>query len=1208
MNRHIAGIVFFVLAAAVPPSLAAAAEAVPVRAADHGNFGRIVFDWAQPVGHSVSVQGHELAVSFDRPMDASVISVLKSLKKYVTAARLDNDARTAVFVLAGDFAAEDFENGSSVAVDIRPAGAPALAVLKPAAGAPPKIGVRTGVHPDFSRVVFDWPYEVAYTASESGGALTLDFAAPAEFALGKVRAKLPPQVTGIETAASAAGNSVTIRAPEGAQFKHFRSKTKVVVDISVPESAIAMRPADGPSPAPSPDTREKDAAPEPVAPAPKKKKMMVAEMDASGTAKDTAGAPVSLLPLKPRPVPQPPAPQQKLPPVGQSLTNGLTPAGGASGAPATETKAETKAETKTPAAEPQLLAKAEPPIQPETPAASRLDMPIGEMPPAETKLPDFIKLAPDGAAKVAAVAVAAKSVDGGLALTFPFTAPVPAAVFRRAGNIWIVFGQDFEPDLAALAEWRKEVAAEIVETPGATALRLAAGNGLSAQAKRDGAAFTVVLSRKAAAPAAAPAPEGRKDGLFVAMTNAGPVVSLADPSIGDVISVVPVLAPGPGMAAPREYALFRLPATVTGLVVEPKADGILVRADADGIAITSPGGLLLSEANGGRPAESIAKPSGAAPPEAVEIEISAPHFFDFAGWSRGDTSFEDTRKYLQHVVLASKGAERTQARLDLARFFFARGFYADALGLLRVAATDDPTAANDADYLALRGGCLYLMEDYAGATADFNSPVLIPNPEAQLWRGALAASQGLWPEAVRAFSQVGDRIQEYPQALKVKFALLAAETAVNSNEFEAAETYLKFIEDTHPDAAAAAGVKYLRGKLAETQRDYETAATLYGEAARDGDPATAAKAQFAGVAMLWGSHKIRAQEAIAALEDLRFAWRGDSFEFEVLRLLGDLYIETAEYEKGLRTLKRAVTFFPEHPRARESAELMSATFAKLYVDGEADKLSPLKALGLYDEFKELTPPGEAGDAMARKLAERLVAVDLLEQAAAVLEPQVTARLEGSNKAQWGARLATIRLLDKKPELALKALSESEAPELPAELVQERKVLEARALADQGKVPESMGALGGLDGRDAELLRAEILWRQHDWAGAAGVLARLTDPFAAEGAKLEDADAALVVKRAAALWMADDRDALADMRDKFTAAMTPTTYNNDFRVIAAAPMGAIDSVAAIAERISDIDAYADFAAGMKGGHAAASETAPGETKAGETKKEIAAVNK
>lgn len=1178
--------------AAAAAQAATAAEAVPVRAADHGGYARIVFDWPQPVGHSLKLNGHELSVTFDRPMDASFVALRKKLKNYVTAARLDNDARTAVFVLAGDYTAQEFENGNSVAVDIRAPGAPVAAKTAPPAAKPAlKINVRTGIHPDFNRVVFDWPSDVAYTASESGGALTLDFKSRAEIVVGRVHGKLPPFVTGIEQRPSQDGTVVTIRAPDGARFKHFRSQTKVVVDVSVPESALAMLPADGPAPPKTPDSREKDAEPQPAAPAPKKQKAMFAEAAAPHPA--TVGAPVSLLPVQTKPLPQAP------PAAAQSLTPDLSPAKGPPDAPPAAQK-----KTDSPATA--VSAKASTPSAPdkktEAPAqvtAKAEEPPVALVPPpAKTKkLPDYVKLAPDGA-KPAAVAVTAKPGKDGLALNFAWDRPTPAAVFRRAGNLWVVFGREAALDVSALGEWHKEIAAAPAEIGGGTALRLAAGNGLSAHVTRDGNAVSVVLADHAEPPASSLVPTGGQDGLLIPVKDAGPVLTLRDPAVGDTITVVPVLGTA-GMAGPREYALFRLPATAAGVVVEPLADGILARTGPDGVTITSPGNLYLSEANGGGPIE-----TGAALPDGgVEIDIAAPHLFDFATWGRGDASFEDTRKYLQQAIIDSKGDARTNARRELARFCFARGFYADALGLLRVAATDDPRIANEAGFLALRGASLYLMGDYAGATADFNSPILIPNPEAQLWRGALAASQTLWPEAVRAFAQVGDRIPDYPLDLKVKFALLAAETAVQSNEFEAAGTYLKFVEDAHPGRAGMAEVKYLRGKLAETQRDYETATTLYGEAAAEGDAPTAVKAQFAGVNMLWGAKKIRAPEAIKALEELRFAWRGDSFEFDVLRLLGDLYLETGDYEKGLRTLKRAVTFFPDDPRSKQTAELMSATFLQLYADGEADKMSPLKALGLYDEFKELTPPGEAGDTMARKLVERLVAVDLLEQAAAVLEPQVTARLQGADKAKWGTRLAVIRLLDRKPDLALKALSESDVPDLPAEAVAERKRLQARALSDQGKAPEALAVLAGEEGRDADLLRTDILWRHSDWAGAAAVLARLTESLPESGAKLDDAQAVLVLKRAAALWLADNRDALADMRDRFTAAMTPTPYGNDFHVIAAAPMGAIDSVQAITERLSDIDAYADFAARLKSGKAAASDAAQGKPA-----KEVAANSK
>ena len=63
---------------------------------------------------------------------------------------------------------------------------------------------------------------------------------------------------------------------------------------------------------------------------------------------------------------------------------------------------------------------------------------------------------------------------------------------------------------------------------------------------------------------------------------------------------------------------------------------------------------------------------------------------------------------------------------------------------------------------------------------------------------------------------------------------------------------------------------------------------------------------------------------------------------------------------------------------------MNQVFRDLFLDGSANQMSEVSALALYYEFRELTPAGSDGDEMIRKLSDRLVAVDLLVQAAELL--------------------------------------------------------------------------------------------------------------------------------------------------------------------------------------------------------------------------------
>ncbi|MEJ0067681.1 MAG: hypothetical protein WDO24_01900 [Pseudomonadota bacterium] len=75
------------------------------------------------------------------------------------------------------------------------------------------------------------------------------------------------------------------------------------------------------------------------------------------------------------------------------------------------------------------------------------------------------------------------------------------------------------------------------------------------------------------------------------------------------------------------------------------------------------------------------------------------------------------------------------------------------------------------------------------------------------------------------------------------------------------------------------------------------------------------------------------------------------------------------------------------------------------------KLPPLTALALYDDFRDLTPPGPRGDKMIQNLADRLVAMDLLDRAGELLDYQIKNRLSGTEKARIGARLAVVQMLD-----------------------------------------------------------------------------------------------------------------------------------------------------------------------------------------------------
>ena len=121
--------------------------------------------------------------------------------------------------------------------------------------------------------------------------------------------------------------------------------------------------------------------------------------------------------------------------------------------------------------------------------------------------------------------------------------------------------------------------------------------------------------------------------------------------------------------------------------------------------------------------------------------------------------------------------------------------------------------------------------------------------------------------------------------------------------------------------------------------------------------------------------------------------------------------------------------------------------------------------------------------MIRRLADRLVAFDLLDQAGELLQYQIDHRLEGAARAQVAARLAMVYLMNRKPDRAIAALRTTRIADLAGELRQQRLLLEARAQSDVGRRDLALDIISNLAGREAIRLRSDIYWASRRWREA-----------------------------------------------------------------------------------------------------------------------------
>ena len=227
---------------------------------------------------------------------------------------------------------------------------------------------------------------------------------------------------------------------------------------------------------------------------------------------------------------------------------------------------------------------------------------------------------------------------------------------------------------------------------------------------------------------------------------------------------------------------------------------------------------------------------------------------------------------------------------------------------------------------------------------------------------------------------------------------------------------------------------------------YPDATSHFIAVEKSGDEKLAVQAIFYHTTAALNAGALTVPQAIEQLERLRFRWRGDALEFKTLRKLASLYFGRGQWRDGLKTLRVATQNFGGEDAARVAQDDMRGAFVNLFLKGGADKMKPVDALALFYDNLDLTPIGPDGDEMIRRMSDRLVAVDLLAPAENLLAYQVDKRLDGIAKAQVATRLATVYLMDHKPELAVKTIRDSQITGLPDSDMHDRLLLEARAFA------------------------------------------------------------------------------------------------------------------------------------------------------------------
>lgn len=794
------------------------------------------------------------------------------------------------------------------------------------------------------------------------------------------------------------------------------------------------------------------------------------------------------------------------------------------------------------------------------------DMPSGEMPPA---------LAPKrGPTDTMAVRVEAKRIGDVVRVTFPFSQRVAAAAFKRNDALWVVFDTGLDVDFSSVAPNLGALArgVEPMRAKGWQAFRVELTEPLLTTLSPDGTNWVLSIGEMVLEPAKPLKLRRfvRGDGnasLRTDLPDGGSVHELIDPKVGDRLVVVTAQAPSRGLVKPQMFVDVETLASAHGIAVVPHSDDLRVTLENGEVTIGRESGLnLTTGASEDRGAPTVPRTQTIL--HRVPID---PSIFDRVG----TTGFEAKAREFLAAVLSGKDVARRQARIDLAEFYIGERFAPEALAQLRILAEEEPGITRDPGYIVLYGAGQVLAGRATQAREALSRAEVAENSDASLWRTIAAAELSKWEEGRENALKATGVLGAYPKSVQSLFNLAAAESAVELNDIGLAEARLAEIEPELLSRDLSGRYELLEARLADLAGRPEDAMARFERAEATGDRRTQAEAEFRVVKNQLRDGNMTKEDAIEHLRSLAFGWRGDEIELRTLRALAGMLADTGRYREAFQAMRSALQVAPDAATTRTLQDEMGRRFLAIYLDDADKALPPIEALTLYYDFRELVPIGRRGDEVVRKLADRLVGVDLLPQAAELLSYQVDNRLKGAARSQIAADLAVVHLLDHKPDRALAVLNKTRQSLLPLALERQRRLVEVRALAESGRTEVALEMLSSLSGGDAMRLRADVLWKAKRWRDAGEQMEAMLGTRWQDATPLDDQERQDVLRVAIGYALANDQLSLDRLHTKFGAKMSDSPNAHTFDVVTRPIQTQGAEFRDIAKEIAQIDTMRQF---------------------------------
>ena len=851
-----------------------------VEAEAHDNYARLIVSFRDRTllpEFSSRIANGILQIDFAEPVEADVASVPTALSKYVSVALADPAGFGLRFGLKAKYRINTMEAGEKLFIDLLPKnwqGEPpplpdevikelarrAEAALKKVRDLEkqrfgkvkrPKVSLRVGRHPTFTRLSFFWNVPFDTNFQREGDLVRLVFSRDSDLNLYDVLADKPPGLLDFDTFEEDKKLKVILQVADNVDVRAFREEGAYVVDIApqntrpddqanvqvreaLAESGAGGRTNQVSAPAPTPQQQTpvdpavtisapqgtSDPAPSPV---PEPPTSPLAEVpsparEAAATASDIDATRAQPVQPSPPVISAPPAPRA---PVVASEPAEQTVSASSAAAPrpaATPNNPASRIRDASnglvPVPEGYESIRPDPRIAPINTGVAPINPatdPLASSEPRRVAIGgDGRVLDPQNVPRVAdqtiegigeenlivapnRIEVEGSRVGDMVRLVFPFDEPTPAAVFKRSDSLWLVFqSKDKDLGLDSLRSALKDIAKNIVPTrlDGAQAIRIDLMDPVLATVATDGNNWIISIGDLILEPSQ-PVNFDRS-----VRADGGMILAAQFLDAQGIITLtdpragdtlVVVTGLGPARGVIKPQRFVEVDAL-------PSAHGIALVTRSDEISVQADRDRVLIEQPSGLSlsTQNLAAGTALLP---VKVAVTRPGFVDFGEmYEPHPPNFWRRKALLQDAIARAGEGSKAAEWLALARFFLANRFAQEAHGVLTLVRDLDPQIENDSAFLLMMGAAETLAGRPKAAERYLQKHELKDSPDADVWKVIHFSGDRRWPEASRYFNKAKKAVGNYPPNLQALFSIGAAEAAVELNDFGKANSILSEID------------------------------------------------------------------------------------------------------------------------------------------------------------------------------------------------------------------------------------------------------------------------------------------------------------------------------------------------------------------------------------------------------------------------------